>query len=231
MRCSLCGGENEMEPGQEMLTCSFCGAALALARPQGPEHLILDHKRDNAAAESVLRSFLIENGRKRPTETATEFSFIPFSMMDSVDGKESIAPASRSRVPAGGTPYPPAGQYRFFDESCARGEKVVPIETAADGAVRIVHLPVYEIRYQAGSWKGRAFVIGESWQTIADGLPPQRPRRVALGPLLAATGLFVAYLAIGSFASNALARLALITASSCGAYMIFSLREKASRRT
>jgi hypothetical protein len=218
-----------MEPGREMLTCAFCGAALALDRPRGPEHLILDHKMDNAAAESVLHSFLIENGRKRPTEMATEFSLIPFSMIESEDGKESIVPASRSRAPAGKAPYPPAGQYRFFDESFARGEKIVPVETTAKGAVKIIHLPVYEIHYRADSWKGRAFVIGESWQVIAEGLPPAKPRRIAPRLFLAAAGLFAAYLAISTLASGALGRLVLITAASCGGYVIYNLHEKASR--
>jgi hypothetical protein len=230
VRCSLCGGENEREPGQEMLACSYCGAALALEAPRGPEHLILVHTRDDAAAENMLRSLLIEKERRRPANMKTEFAFIPFAMMEDAGGKSSVAPASRSLALQGGVPYPPAGQYRFFDESGAPGQKIVPVENAPANAVRIIHLPVYAIRYETLTWKGSAAVVGESWQTIARELPPERPRVLNVGLLLAAAGLFTVYLVLGRLVSNLFPRLALIMAASGCGYVVFSLRERAARR-
>jgi len=212
-----------------MLACSYCGAALALEMPRGPEHLILVHKRDDGAAENVLRSFLIEKGRKSPLRMATNFSFVPYAMIEDSDGKGSVEPACASGVLAGGAPYPPAGEYRFFDESCASGETIVPVEEAASDTVRIIHLPVYAIRYEGGAWKGMAAVIGESWQVVAGELGPERPRAMNPGLAVAALGLFIAYLILGRLASNILARLALIMAASGGGYLIFSLHERASR--
>lgn len=229
VRCSLCGGENEREPGQEMLACSYCGAALALEAQRGPEHVILVHKRDDAAAENVLRSFLIEKDRRRPATMRTDFAFIPFAMIEDADGKTSTVPASKQGALQGGTPYPPAGQYCFFDEALEPTEKIVPVETAPKDAVRIIHLPVYTVRYEALSWKGRAAVIGESWQVIAGELPPEKPRALNLGLFLAAAGLFAVYFVLGKLVSNVLARFALIMAASGVGYSISVLRERVSK--
>jgi hypothetical protein len=229
VRCSLCGGENEREPAQEMLACSFCGAALALEKPQGSEHLILVHKRDTAAAENVLRSFLIEKGKRRPAVMTTDFSYMPFSMIEDGDATGSVVPAWASASFTGGAPYAPAGHYRFFDESQACGETIIPAEKPAKDAVRIVHIPVYTIRYETGNWHGKAAVIGESWQVITGELPPEQPRPVNPGLFFAAAGLFVAYLVLGKLVSGTLGRLALIMTASGGGYIIFNLHEKVSK--
>lgn len=229
VRCSLCGGENAIKPGQEMLACSYCGSALAIDKTPGPEHLILVHARDDRAAESVLRSFLMEKNRKRPVRTAIDFSFVPYAMIENDDGEASIAPACASSAPQGGVPYPPAGEYRFFDESCAPPGKIVPADRIDTDAIRIVHLPVYGIRYETGEWKGTAAVVGESWQVIAADLPPERPRAMSVGLFIATALLFAAYLVIGKFAPNALGRLALIMAASSAGYALFTIYEKATK--
>jgi hypothetical protein len=229
VRCGLCGGENTVNPGQEMLSCSYCGSALAVAREPGPEHLILVHARDDRAAESALRSFLMERNRRRPLAAAIDFSFVPYAMIEAEDGETSIVPACSCGAPPGGVPYPPAGEYRFFDESNPAAGTIVPADRVETGAIRIVHLPVYRIRYGAGEWKGSAAVVGESWQTIAAGLPPERPRALRFGLFVAAAALFAAYLLIGKFATSALARLALIMAASCCGYALFTIHERATK--
>jgi hypothetical protein len=212
-----------------MLACSYCGAALALEERHGPEHVILVHKRDDAAAENVLRSFLIEKDRRGPAAMRTDFALVPFVMIEDADGKTSTVPASKQGALPGGAPYPPAGQYRFFDESLEQTEKIVPVETAPKDAVRIIHLPVYTIRYDVGNWKGRAVVIGESWQVIAGELPPEKPRALNLGLFFAAAGLFAVYFVLGKLVSNVLARFALIMAASGVGYSISILRERVSK--
>jgi hypothetical protein len=229
VRCSLCGGDNAIKPGQEMVACSYCGSALAIGKAPGPEHLILVHTRDDRAAESVLRSFLMEKDRGRPSGAAVDFSFVPYAMLETGDGETSIVPACASHAPQGGVPYPPAGEYRFFDESSAPPGKIVPIDRIDADAIRIVHLPVYRIRYETGGWKGAAAVFGESWQVIAAELPPERPRSLNLGLLAAAALLFAAYLVIGRFASGVLGRLALIMAASSAGYALFTIHEKATK--
>lgn len=228
--CILCGGESRVDPGQGMIVCSYCGAALAVDKPQGPERLILSHKRDNAAAEDALQSFLIEQERKRPTKMATEFSFAPFSLIEKADGTTAVAPASRSGAVLGGAPYPPAGDYCFFDESSAAGEKVVPADKIEKETVTVVHLPVYSIRYEAGTWRGKAAVIGESWQVIAEKLPPEKPRVLNAAVLVATMGLFIAYFMLGKVASNFVSRLILIVAASGGGYVLFSLHERLTKQ-
>ena len=228
--CNLCGGESQVEPGQTMAACSYCGAALALGSARGPEHLILPHKRDNKAAEEALQSFLIEQGRKGPTKMQTEFSFIPFSLVEDADGKTTVAPASRHGAPPGGNPYPPAGEYHFFDESRAAGEKIVRAENIQQEAATLVHLPTYRIRYETGTWRGSAAVIGESWQVIAEKLPPEKPRAIHMGILAGTAGLFIAYFALGRIAPSFFSRLVLIAAASSVGYALFNLREKVARQ-
>ena len=228
-RCSLCGGESRIDPGQEMLVCSYCGAALAIDKPHGPEHLILTHKRNDDDAEKTLQSFLIEKNRKRPVTMATEFSFVPFLLIEDAEGTTAVAHASRSGSILGGVPYPPAGDYRFFDESCAAGESIVPAENIENGTTTIVHLPVYRIRYEAGNWRGKAAVIGESWQVIAEELPPEKSRAMRVGVILAAMGLFIAYLVIGKLASSLIARIALIATASSGGYLLFSIHQRIAK--
>jgi hypothetical protein len=230
VRCGLCGGENAVKPGQEMVACSYCGSALAIDKTPGPEHLILVHTRDDRAAESVFRSFLIEQNRRRPVRTAIDFSYVPYAMIETADGETSIAPACASGAPQGGVPYPPAGEYRFFDESCVPPGKIVPVDRIDKDAIRIVHLPVYGIRSETGEWKGRAAVFGESWQVIAAELPPERPRALKAGLFIAAALLFAAYLCIGKFATGVLGRCALIMAASSAGYAFFTIYEKATKR-
>lgn len=229
VRCSLCGGENAIKPGQEMLACMYCGSALAIDKTPGPEHLILVHARDDRAAENVLRSFLMEKDRRRLVEATIDFSYVPYAMIETGDGETSIAPACASHAPQGGVPYPPAGEYRFFDESGIPSERIVPVDRIEKDAIRIVHLPVYVIRYAAGGWKGRAAVIGESWQVIAAELPPERPRALNAGLFIAAALLFAAYLVIGKLSSSMLGRLALIMAASGAGYALFTVHEKATK--
>ncbi len=229
IRCGLCGGENTVNPGQEILACSYCGSALAVEKEAGPEHLVLVHARDDRAAESVLRSFLIERKCRRPVVAAIDFSYVPYAMIETDAGETSTAPACSSGAPPGGVPYPPAGEYRFFDESNPPAGRIVPADRIDTDAIRIVHVPVYRIRYGAGDWKGSAAVVGESWQTIAAALPPERPRALRLGLLVAAAALFATYLVIGKFASSALARLALIMAASGCGYALFTIHERATK--
>lgn len=230
VRCDCCGGENQTDPGHEMLVCAYCGTALAIEKRRGPERLILAHERSDSRAEAALRSFLIEKGRRRPVALSTAFSFMPFAMIEDADGATSLAPACASCANLGGTPYPPAGHYRFSDGTNPPGEPVVPEETTDPRAARIIHLPVYLIRYKSGGWNGDAAVVGESWQVIAGTLPPERPQALDLRALGALTGLFIAYFIIGALVPRAPARLSLVAGAALAAYGALVYHERAARR-
>ena len=58
VHCDLCGGDNEIHPGQEMLHCSYCGSSLAIEDDGGTDHLILPHERRDSKAEKALVSLL-----------------------------------------------------------------------------------------------------------------------------------------------------------------------------
>ena len=102
-----------------MLLCSFCGSALVIERTEGPEHLILPHERNDRSAGEALGSYLLSKGRGRPDVTRTDFAFAPFFLIENEGGDAELVPSPGSADVS--MPYPPAGNYRFFDESLARG--------------------------------------------------------------------------------------------------------------
>jgi hypothetical protein len=124
VKCRHCGGENAVHPGQRMLFCSFCGSALAIERPEAPEHLILPHERNDRIAEQALGSYLLSKRRGKPEVTKVTFAFTPYLLVENEKGDTDLAPASEGVDIS--IPYPPAGNYRYFDESLADGERIIP---------------------------------------------------------------------------------------------------------
>jgi hypothetical protein len=125
VKCRHCGGENTVHPGQRMLFCSFCGSALAIERPEAPEHLILPHERNDRNAEEALGSYLLSRKRGKPEVTKRLFGYAPYLLVEDEKGATDLVPASDGvETPI---PYPPAGNYRFFDESFAGSETVIPL--------------------------------------------------------------------------------------------------------
>jgi len=228
--CSLCGGDNEYRPGEEMIVCSYCGAALAIEKPRGPERLILSHARNDALAEQALGSFLLERDRKRPVRMRTDYVVAPFLMIEDKDGKTRIVPAAPLGRLGGAVPLLPAGKYDYVDEATAASKKLIPAKKIEPGAIKILHLPVYTIRYETGAWKGTACVIGQSWQVLASDMPPERRRAMNTALLLAGVALFAGYLLLGDIASNLPARLALIAGASGTGYLLFTIHERAAGR-
>ena len=123
-------------------------------------------------------------------------------------------------------PYPPAGAYRFLG-AVEETETVVPADQADPGASRIIHLPVYELRYDADGWHGRAAVIGESWQVVAEELPPERGRRAGLRGGMIALVLFAGYFALAKIAPNPFIGFVAVAAAAAALYFVHSLRERA----
>jgi hypothetical protein len=209
-----------------MLACSFCGASLALERPKDVERIILSHARDDKAAEASLRSHLAEKRRRRPTRVEIDFSFVPFSTIETDDGRLTLAPAARVWRARESAPYPPAGEYRFLEESAAK-DRVAPPDAIDPRASRVVHLPVYSFAYEAGDWRGRAAVVGESWQVVAEELPPERPRRANAGSVAAGVALFAGYFAIAKLAPGFFGSFAAVAATAAIGYFGFVLYERA----
>ncbi len=229
VKCNLCGGDNTVHPGQKMLFCAYCGSALTVDERDGPEHLILPHKRNDKRAKEVLCSFLLSKQMPRPKNVKIEFRYIPFTLKESGNSTMKIDPAPGAPAITGTLPHPPAGNYRFFDPSHADGETVVPVEKIETDTVKILHLPVYRLTFTAGGeWNATA--IGESWQVIAGELPAERPAVLNLPGILAAAGLFMVYLVLGNLVSRWPGRLALIMGAAAAGLALFIIREKVVKR-
>ena len=222
--CNLCGGENRVHPGQKMLFCSFCGSALAIKKEQGLEHLILPHERNDQGAGEALRSFLLSKRRGRCEIEEIRFAYLPFVLIEEENGRTRIVPASKETWAS--VSYPPSGNYQFYDETIAGNETVVPLSDEAVEGERLLHLPVYEVSYRAGGFKGSAAVIGGSWQIQVDDLPPETGESFDFSRALKAAALFTLFLFIGKLAPSWLARFALTMIAAAAGYAIITIREK-----
>ncbi len=229
VKCRHCGGENVVHPGQRMLSCSFCGSALVIEQAEGPEHLILPHERNDRGAGDALRSYLLSKGRGKPEVTKADFAFVPFLLVEDGKGKTELAPGS------GGTtasmPYPPAGNYRFYDEPAAAGERIVPIDGSRKGTegtrvVKILHLPIYTIEYRCGRFVGTATIVGGSWYVDLSDLPAEGQVEMKPANLLALAALFTAFLFIGAAAPNWAMRFVYIFLSAAAGFVFFRIRDR-----
>jgi len=229
VKCGHCGGENAVHPGQRMLFCSFCGSALVIERSDGPEHLILPHERNDRSAGDALRSYLLSKGRGTPEVTKVAFAFIPFLLVEEENGETGLAPASDETTVS--MPYPPAGNYRFFDESIAAGERIVPIDGSHEGAegakiVKILHLPLYNVEYRCGRFEGTAAIVGGSWHVDLSGLPAEGQVELKSSNLLVLAALFTAFLFIGAAAPNWAMRFVYIFLSAAAGFVFFRIRDR-----
>lgn len=212
-----------------MLRCSYCGSSIAVEERSGPDHLILPHKRSDKSAEEALKGYLLSRRRAAPSRPELDFSYVPFLVIDE-KGETRIRPACGSPPLPESPVFPPAGNYRFFDEALASDENVIPAAGVEKGTTMILHLPVYRIGYKAGGWEGEAAVVGESWQVLFSELPPERRAVLRVQNVLAAAALFTIYLFLGKTASSLGGRFGILLAASLGGFLAFSLRRKLMNR-
>lgn len=209
-----------------MLFCSFCGSSLAIESGGGPEHLILPHTRNDRNAELALKSFLAEKSLARARGMITEFFFVPFLMIENEKGKMFTLPAPGAPSWLSPLPFPPAGDYSYFDKSLAGDEKVITCREVPPEAHQLIHIPVYRIKYKSSGSGYRATVIGESLLVLAEDLPPAMPAPVSVPNILAAAGLFTIFLILGKFAGSWPGRIAMIILGAAAGYGAFTLRER-----
>lgn len=226
VRCDLCGGENNVHPGQRMLRCEFCGSALSIRESSAVEHLILPHDRNDKTAEDTLRSFLASRGIAEPKNIKTRFSFVPYFILEDQKGGSSGYPSQEAPPSACPLPDPPAGNYRYFDARLADGEKIIEPASVDPDSSMIIHIPLYDISFNSGKKRYRAAVIGESWQVQTDRMPAKKPEKLELANLTLAAALFVAYLFLGKLSEGLIARMVLLLGASSTGFLIYKLREK-----
>ena len=212
-----------------MLFCSYCGSALVIEEGGGPERLILPHERSDRGAEEALRSYLAERSLARPKDIRTDFAYVPFAMIEDDRGHLIGRPGRGTWPEIGPLPVPPAGEYRFFNESLAGGEKVFAHDDdpgAAEQARRILFLPLYRVRYRAAGGRYGALVLGESWYVLADAVPPPRPSGVSTANVLAAVSLGVAYMFIGKLGHSGAARILVIMTAAMTGWAAYAIRAR-----
>jgi len=226
VKCDLCGGENRVHPGQKILSCSYCGSALAVEDSARKERLILPHRRNDRTAEDMLQSFLLKRNMGRAGNVRIKFSFAPFFIIEDQNGDCSACPSGDAPSSVGPMPDPPAGDYCYFDEKLADGEKIIKPSTVDPDASRIIYLPVYDISFNLSRRRWKAAVIGESWWIQMDRLPPRKTEPLDKPRIISAAVLFTGYLFLGRLAGGTMPRLVLLVAAAAAGYLFFKIRGK-----
>ena len=225
IRCDLCGGDNELLPGQKVVKCNYCGSSLAVEEGHS-EHLILPHNRDDGIAEDMLGSYLLRRGYSPPREFKTEFSYVPFSVIEDDSGGNSCIPSRCAPSVVNPLADIPAGDYSFFDRELASGEKIVSSGGRDSRASREIHIPIYIISFRLEGKRSRAVVIGGGWQVQMERVPVRKENSLEISTLLPAAGLFVIYLLIGKLGGSWMGRFTFIAAASLAAWAAYRIREK-----
>lgn len=232
VRCRLCGGDNTVRPGQKMVTCAFCGSALAVGERDGPERLILPHERRDESAVEVLVSSLAARQLALPGKRPeVSFAFVPYAMIAGDEGDYRTRAIGAAPRAARELPDPPAGAWRFFDEALAGDEEIVPAGDLPDGAVRILWIPLYTVRYRAGGKQWTAAIVADSWRVLQAARPPKRPRTLDTRNVLLAAGLFTVYLFAGKLGSGLPARLIIVFFAAVSGWLALAARRRLSGRT
>ncbi len=226
VKCDLCGGENRVHPGQSMMRCSYCGSALTVEDGGRGEQLILPHQRNDRTAEDVLESFLLKRNMGRAKNIRIKFAFAPFFIIEDQDGGNSACPSGDAPSSVGPMPDPPAGDYCYFDQELAGGEKIIRPSAVDPDASRIIYLPVYDVSFNLSKRRWKAAVIGESWWVQIDRLPPRKAEPLDKPGIIAAGALFAGYLFLGRLAGGTLPRLVLLGAAAAAGFLFFKLRGK-----
>ncbi|MBN2070034.1 MAG: hypothetical protein JW814_01150 [Candidatus Krumholzibacteriota bacterium] len=229
VRCNLCGGENETQPGQEMLFCAYCGCSLVVEETRLCEHLILPHERNDKTAQQALVSFLNMKSLARAKEMKIEFAFVPYLMIEDDREKMRTLPAPGAPSWSLPLPHPPSGNYSFFDAELAGKEKTFMPKELPGESRKLLHIPLYRIRYKAAGEEYEALVTAENLFVIASTLPPPRPSSVNTTNILMAAILFTAFLFIGRLGNGLAGRLGYIMLAATAGFAIVSIRERMKR--
>ena len=184
--------------------------------------------------EEALRSFLAAKSLASPKDIKLDFAYIPYTMLEDDRGHLFGQPGRGTWPELGPLTFPPAGSYRFFDESLAGEEKVFPHDeepkTLAEAA-RILFLPVYRARYRTAGKKFRALIMGESYYVFADILPPKRPASVSVPNILAAASMAVIFLFIGKLGHSTAARILVIMTAALLGWGAFTLKARIASKS
>ncbi|OQX84102.1 MAG: hypothetical protein B6D63_05245 [Candidatus Latescibacteria bacterium 4484_7] len=238
VKCNICGGINDIYPGERILRCEYCGNSLSIERGKGPEHLVLLHERDDKMAIEAATSFIMEKTKRTVTCTGTSLHLVPFVVKG--NSPSGTSEAATSKKPFSGLRVvQPAGRFVFFEDfitqategktfqkSDTEAYETIRFEGNASGALRIVHIPIYIVSYRCGNREGEALVTAESWQVTDSDLPPAMEKEFDTSKLILPVSLFLIFTAAGFTAKSFFAGALLVIGGSGLSYLILALRQR-----
>ncbi len=229
IHCKFCGGSNEIYPDEKVTRCAFCGGTIAVEDNEALRKLILVHTRDNAKALAALQSFALKK-RGSPVEgKVTGFYFVPFLRNNTGRTLPSVAENERLKHIKVLQPY---GVFTFL-EDVLKNETDFEINTDAIARTDyeeapsegIIYIPIYEIRYNTGKGEDTAYIVGETWQVIAESIEEEHDETAIKAVDMRLPALLFAMFLIPVFiVHGTIPRLAAVIASGAIAHIVLSLK-------
>jgi len=230
INCKLCGGSNEIYPDEKVTRCAYCGGTIAIEDNQALKKLILVHKRDDSKAGEALRSFVLKTAGSKAECGKIEFFYIPFSRNNTGRVLPSVAADERFKNIKVLQPY---GIFVFLEDflNSNTGTEIphTSIVESDDRVSRIegtIYIPVYEIKYSTTKYEGTAYVVGETWQVIAEPIAEKIEPGMEPAELKLPATLFVIFFALSFTVHGTLSRLLLVALSGAIAHLLLYFKER-----
>jgi len=230
INCKLCGGSNEIYPDEKVTRCAYCGGTIAIEDNEALKKLILVHKRDDRKAEAALQSFALKMTGSKVECRKIEFFYIPFSRNNIGRVLPSMAVDERFRHIRVLQPY---GIFTFLEDvlnNTAETEITKTITTYStdneSSKEGMIYIPIYEIKYNTTKCEGIAYVVGETWQVIAESIEERDEFRMEPGKLRLPIILFAIFLALSFTVHGTIPRLLMVTLSGAIAHLVLSIKER-----
>ena len=195
VNCTQCGGLIEVGEGELFLTCPFCSSAIYVDKRKVVFHYVLASTLDQEEAQKALRRWMAGNETVKGLEeksrvTAIEFYYFPIWYFKVRKGGEERVMTEL----AASTPIVelkdiriPAGDLKFYEPNKFEGQTFREPEMLYDAALAwlkkggaspedvveaaLVHIPIYQVKYEFNGGSYSAAVEGSSGKVYATVFP------------------------------------------------------------
>ncbi len=182
--CPRCGGSFHAEEEGAFATCPFCGSKLHLGATGALGHeLLLPTLAGTQTPERLGRWLKEREVTAKPKGLTTRLVWFPFWILP--EGTLfPAAPLLASNLPDFRAP---SGDRKAYREELTRSADVVaasilatslPVSDDEQSAMRLLHLPFREVRFELFGREYRVWIDAASGQVLAFELPPTSERRL-----------------------------------------------------
>jgi len=192
--CTQCGGELHPDEGQVFLSCPFCGTTVYVDKSRVVFHWYVAPTLNDAEAQAALFRWMsgsqtVKDLDKKARVVGQEFQFFPlwyFKQQGSQGETVSLQPAAATSVTELARLKLPAGDLRRYESSldsrsqpptvpldAALGwlQRAKPVDQPVMKETALVHVPVYQFKYEFRGQTYTAIVDAASGTVMANLFP------------------------------------------------------------